>query len=530
MTSASEGSRPAPRRSVLLVALLAGAALIAGFSMLSGIDPFDEGLMLQAARRIGAGQLPYRDFLWAYGPAEPYLLAGLFKLLGTSLLQWRIVLAAADAGVAVSACLLVRGRAPRWLTLSVWLAVACEIAEPRSSDPAPLALLAMLLALLVVTGPFTGTKRAVGAGVLVALAAALRIDFALYGFAAAAVAIAAPAPRARARDTAVFSAVAIGLTALVYLPFALADSPGSLYTALIGNSLKTRSYWTLPFPLHFHAPAGAGTAKTLKKAVDFYVPLLSLLGYALVVAATGFEWLRARRAPARELGLVVIGTGLAAYMTSRADANHAQPLFVVVTIGLALVAGRLGVPRRLSAGSVTAALGLAVLGLLTLHGVANRLSALLRPPAAVSLRVPVADGVQASPAEARAIARMVALVDANTTPSQPIYVLPKRSDLVVFSDPLIYVLTQRSNPTSEDFGLQSGAAAQARIVAALALVKPRVLVRWTDPLSDRPEPNLRGRPTGVHTVDDWVTAHYRVMARLYHYTVLIRDGLPGRSG
>lgn len=516
------------------MALFAGAALIAGFSMLNGIDPFDEGLMLQAARRIAAGQLPYHDFLWAYGPAEPYLLAGLFKLLGTSLLYWRILIVAADAGVAVAAWLLVRGRAPRWLALTVWLAVACEISEPRSSDPAPLALLASLLALLVVTDAFFSRRRAVGAGLLVAVAAALRIDFALYGFAAAAVAIAAPAPRARLRETAVFCAVAIGATALVYLPFALADGPGSLYTALIGNSLKTRNYWTLPFPLHFHAPPGAGLAKTLKKAVDFYVPLLSLIGYALIVAAAGIQWLRTRQAPARELGLVVIGAGLAAYMTSRADPNHAQPLFVAVATSLALVAGRLGVPRRVSgrgaaASAATVSVAVAVLGLLTLHGVANRLSALVRPPAAVALNVPVADGVQAPPAEAHAIERMVALVDANTTPSQPIYVLPKRSDLVVFSDPLIYVLTQRKNPTSEDFGLQSGAAAQARIVSALARVRPRVLVRWTDPLSDRPEPNLRGRPTGVHTVDNWVAAHYRVLARLYHYTVLIRDGLPARS-
>ncbi len=530
MTSVSEGSPQASRRPALLLALLAGAALIAGFSMLNGIDPFDEGLMLQAARRIVSGQVPYRDFLWAYGPAEPYLLAGLFKLFGTSLLQWRIVLVAADAGVAVTAWLLVRGRAPRWLALTAWLAVACEIAEPRSSDPAPLALLASLLALLVVTDACCGMRRAAGAGLLVALAAALRIDFALYGFTAAAVAIAAPAPRARVRQTVVFCTVAIGVTALVYLPFALADGPGSLYTALIGNSLKTRDYWTLPFPLRFQAPPGAGLAKTLKKAIDFYVPLLSLIGYALLVAATGMRWLRTRRAPARELGLVVIGAGLAAYMTSRADANHAQPLFVTVVTGLALVAGRLGVLRRASGRGAAAALGMAILGLLTLHGFANRLSALLRPPAAVTLNVAVADGVQAPPAEARAIKRMVALVDANTTPRQPIYVLPKRSDLVVFSDPLIYVLTQRDNPTSEDFGLLSGAAAQARIVATLAHVRPRVLVRWTDPLSDTPEPNLRGRATGVHTLDDWVAAHYRVLARLYHYTVLIRDGLAARTG
>lgn len=166
-------------------------------------------------------------------------------------------------------------------------------------------------------------------------------------------------------------------------------------------------------------------------------------------------------------------------------------------------------------------LALALLALLDLHGVGNRLSALVHPPPVVALRIAVADGVEAPPAEARAIDAMVAVVDSRVPPGAPIYVLPRRSDLVTFSDPLIYVMTQRPNPTGQDFGLQAGAAAQARIVSALARIMPRALVRWTDPLSSRPEPNLRGRSTGVHTLDDWVAAHYRVLARLYHYTVLV---------
>lgn len=516
--------------------LAAGAALIAGFSILNGIDPFDEGLMLQAARRIVSGQLPYRDFLWAYGPAQPYLQAALFRLMGVSLLQWRVEWVAACAGISVVAWLAVRDRAPGWVAITVWLAVACEISEPRSADPSAPALLAVMAALaLATTGgarargavptaaspsmtATPGAARAAAAGLLVALAAAFRIDFAAYGLAAVTLALAAAGPRVRRRTLPALWGVALAGSALVYLPFAIADGPVNLYRALIGNSLATRAYWTLPFPLAFHAPPGAGLAKTAKKALDFYVPLLAIIGCALLVAtAIGgrVQSASGRPArigePARELGLAVLALGFLAYFTSRADANHAQPLVVVVATGLGLLAGT----ARVRAPAVL------LLALLALHGVANRLSAALHPPAAASLRLAVADGVQAPPAEARAIERMVALVDANSTPRQPIYVLARRSDMVVFSDPLIYVLTERDNPTAQDFGLLSGAAAQARIVAVLARVRPRVLVRWTDPLSDTPEPNLRGRPSGVHTLDDWVAAHYRVLARLYHYTVLV---------
>ena len=51
---------------------------------------YDEGLILTAAMRVAAGQIPHRDFYTNYGPAQFYLLAGLFKLFGESLLVERL--------------------------------------------------------------------------------------------------------------------------------------------------------------------------------------------------------------------------------------------------------------------------------------------------------------------------------------------------------------------------------------------------------------------------------------------------------
>ena len=528
MTYATPAARPAGRSRpaiasparALVLSLFAAGVLISAFSMLNGIDPFDEGLMLQAARRITAGQVPYRDFLWAYGPAQPYLLALLFKLFGVSLLQWRIIRVLADAGIALAAYLLAAEVAPRRVGLVVWLAVACEITEPRSADPFPLALLAILLALLVATRGSPTPRRALGAALLTAAAAAFRLDFALYGLAAVAVTFAL-APGLPLRTAVTYVLAAVALIALVYLPFAILDGPGSLYQALIGNSLRTRDYWTLPFPLHYHAPAGAGLAKTAKKALDYYVPLLVVVAYALTVVAAVVFWWRDRRAPAPLLGLSVMGVGLFTYLFSRADEFHVQPLFVVVAIALGVIIGR--APRALPALVATA-----LLALLLLHGVGNRLSALVHPPAATTLQVPVADGVEAPPQEAAAIDRMVRIVDRLVPPGRPIYVVPRRSDLVRYDDPLIYVLTERANPTPEDFGLLTGAAAQAKIVAELTRVRPRVIVRWTDPVSSSREPNLRGRSSGVHTLDRWIAAHYRLYARLYHYDVLVAKTPPAR--
>ena len=51
---------------------------------------FDEGIVLTAAMRVAAGQIPHRDFYALYGPAQFYILAGLFRLFGNSLLVERL--------------------------------------------------------------------------------------------------------------------------------------------------------------------------------------------------------------------------------------------------------------------------------------------------------------------------------------------------------------------------------------------------------------------------------------------------------
>ena len=117
-------------RSRATLILFAAGILISGFTILRGVDPFDEGLTLQAARRVAEGQLPYRDFLWAYGPAHVYLLGALFKLFGTSLLWWRIIRVLVDASVAVLVFAIVRREAPLWVAVAAWLTTACAMAQP----------------------------------------------------------------------------------------------------------------------------------------------------------------------------------------------------------------------------------------------------------------------------------------------------------------------------------------------------------------------------------------------------------------
>jgi hypothetical protein len=491
---------PERRRWVLL--FLAGV-LISGFTILQGIDPFDEGIALQAARRVSEGQTPYADFVWAYGPANPYLLAGLFKVFGVSLLQWRILRVLADAAVALVVYVLLRRFASPRVALLGWLAAACAVAEPRSANPFPFALLFALLAIAVVP------RRVLAAAALTALAAAFRLDFALYG---AAGVVAMLALERRFKDTARFVAFTAGLALAVYLPFLIDIGPAKLYDALIGTSLHDRSYWTLSFPISYGGsfrlwPPGS-LAHDLKDVIDYYQPLLLVIGFAL--AAVG-GLLRRTVAWA---GLAVFGLGGLSYLLSRTDEFHTQPLFVALAVLLPAVA----VWGRQRALAIVAA---CVFALMLAHGVANRLSALFGPPAMSEVHVAAADGTEAPPPEARALERVVADVQARVPPDDPIYVAPRRSDLVAYSNSIVYVLAERDNAATRDYGLLTSAAEQRRLVDQLRAARPRVVVRWTDPLSSKVEPNLRGRSSGAHELDDYLASDYRLLERLYHYDVLV---------
>ena len=493
--------------------LLAGAALISGFTILRGGAEFDEGVVLTAAARVAAGELPYRDFLWPYGPAQPYVLGGWFELFGPSLLSWRVLRVACDAALAVTAFAIVRREAPLPLALVAWLVTACVMAQPTSATPFPFALLAVLLGFYVATSDGSGAGRLVFAGVLMALAAAWRLDFALYGSLAVGVALALRPGPGGWRSLAIFGGVAAGLSLLVYLPFLIALGPADLYDELVGTSLREKEWWTLPFPWSYDGELRAwppGTlAADLKDATGYYLPLIALIGLALALLA----WLPRARERWRLGGLLVLALCCVAYLLSRPDEFHTTPLLVAValTLPLCLV---LGAPR----GIVLAVL--LVLGLIGLHGLANRVSALADPPPLSVIDLPVADGAKAPPADARALERAVSDVQRLVPPGEPIYVTTRRSDLVRFNDPRFYVLAERPNAATSDFGLLARAEEQREIVEALERERPQAVVRWLDPITTVREPNLRGEPTGVRLVDEFLRREYRETARYGDYAIL----------
>jgi hypothetical protein len=510
--------RLARRPGLTVAALWIAGALLSGFTLLWYLDPLDEGLLMQAASRIGAGQWPYRDFGWPYGPGHPLLLALADKALGPSVLWWRIVRVAVDATIGLLAYVLVRrGAGERW-ALAAWLAAVAIVAQPPSPNPGPVALALSLGAVVVAGGGGAVTpRRAVAAGLLAAAAAFWRPDM---GVVAAAAVVVALLARGSRRAAAVAAGAAAAAGAALYAPFAVAAGPARLWEDLVAASARDGAWWRLPFPFLYDGrlrawPPGA-LASDLKDAVGYERPLLALVLTAGALAVLLLLRPRGPVAGARLAGVAVLAAGAVVYLRTRPDELHAQPLLVLAVVLAAPAAARAGVRRP--AGALLAA-GLALVGL---YGVSNRAVALLRPPDLVALRLDRADGIRVPAGEAAALPRVVAAIRRLVPPGAPIYVAPRRSDLVTRSAPLLHFLADRPNVLRSDVLLQSRPREQAAIVAVLERVRPRVVVRWTDPASSQPEPNLRGRPSGSRVLDEHLARAYRLAERDGAYDVLVR--------
>jgi hypothetical protein len=499
------------------LALFAAAALICGAAAMVGIQPNDEGLMLQAAARIADGEVPYRDFWWFYPPGQPALLGGLWAAFGPSLLTWKVVRALACGAVALLAWRLARrGGAPPWAALAAWGAATFALAYPSGPHPFPVTLALCLGALL-------SLERPALAGTLTGVAAFWRLEFAAY--LGLGVLLAYAVRGGSGRWALRYAGAAAGVAALLFLPVVVLAGPGDTFELLVRYPvLDFADYQTLPFPLSYDGPLNTGSlggflSDSAESLLLFYLPLALVLGLAGALVAGA---LRFTRAAWWQVAVAVFALGMLHYLLARADAFHTGPLAVMLAVLAAWAAPALAAPRRLPAAAA-ATVALAGLGYALVEG-ADRLWLLARA-GGTSLELPVADGVRVPEGEARALEATVRAVQSRVPPGEPIYVVPRRSDLVTAGNPLLYVLADRPNPTRYDIqapGVVTSAPVQREIVADLERSRPRVVVRDTSPVTAADEPSAAGRSTGVTLLDDYVARAYEPAERHGGLELLVR--------
>jgi hypothetical protein len=500
---------------VLTTVLLVLAGALSAITILRGIGPHDEGLMLQAGSRIAHGQWPYRDFWTNYPPGQPLLLALLQLVFGPSLLAWRVLRVLINAFVALLAFRLTYKRAGQPLALLAWLAVAGAMAFPTGPGPNPAAIgLALASILLAERRPALG-------GTLAGVAALFRIEI---GIAAAIGAMLTVAPGKRLRALL----PALAAAAICFAPFVIA-APRALVHDLFGF-YGIQNLQRLPFPFGFHGPLRPS------KLIESYMPLILVLSCVVWAAALGARALTAARSRAalragitasprptrpgpRALELAPLAAVGLAYLLGRTDEFHLIPLSVALAVMLAAEAA-------LAARTLRGLL-IVALALITLHGLDRQAGQILHPPALAAVPGAAGDGVQTDVADARSLAALEREVDRLTRSDEPIFVADPRHDVVHVGDPLLYVILDRPNPTRYDVmqpGVVTTASVQREIVATLQRSNTRVVIRWLDPRALAAEHNASDVSSHVFILDRFLIRHFRPVARYGVYQVLVRSG------
>ncbi len=500
---------------ILTTVLLVLGGALSAITILRGIAPHDEGLMLQAGSRIASGQWPYRDFWTNYPPGQPLVLAVLQLVFGPSLLAWRVLRVVINAVVALLAFRLARRRTSQAIALLAWLAVAGAMAFPTGPGPNPPAIGLALAAIL------TAERRPALGGALAGVTALFRIEL---GIAAAIGAILAAAPGKRLRTGV--SALAVGI--LCFAPFFIV-APRAMAHDLFGF-YGIQSLQRVPFPLHFDGPLRPS------KLIEFYMPAILVascivwavaLGDRMRTAARSRASLRAgigasgRPTPpgARALELAPLAAVGLAYLLGRTDEFHLIPLSVALAVMLATEAAL--ARRALRIALLTA------LTLITLHGLDRQAGQILHPQAMAAVPGPAGDGVQTTVADARSLAALEHAVARLTRPGEPIFVADPRHDVVHNGDPLLYVILGHPNPTRYDVmqpGLVTSAPVQREIVASLERSHTRVVIRWLDPRAFAPEHDGADVSSHVFILDRYLAQHFRPVARYGVYQLLVRSG------
>ena len=337
-----------------------------------------------------------------------------------------------------------------------------------------------------------------------------------------------PGPgRERALTAVRFSACALGAALAIYVPVVATAGLGDSFDLLVRYPLEDFSdYQSLPFPLDYDGPLNTGSvggffSDSAENLLVFYLPLALVLGLAGALAALASRFDRERWWQA---AAAVFAVGMAHYLVTRPDLFHTAPLAVMVAVlGAWAMAGRRepgrAPPARLPAPCSPPLRSRSP----SWRGSTGAGSSCGRSTWRWTCPPPTACACGRGFAS-RSSVRCAGCVSARRQVSRSTWP-PAAADLVTSGAPLLYVLADRPNPTPYDIqapGVVTSAPVQREIVRDLERSGTDVVVRFTDPVTAAPEPNLAGESSGVTLLDDHLRRAYRRVARFGPWVILER--------
>jgi len=503
---------------------------------------YDEGLILTAAMRVAAGQIPHRDFYTNYGPAQFYLLAGLFKLFGESLLVERLFDLFLKALVVTSVYAIASCYSRRSIAVCTSIITVLWLFGLNGSGSTiiPVSLLNLIGSALIlpVFLRSVSIRRMFVAGAVAGVATLFRYDtgVALLGIHACVVTIAIylKGGSNKLRTSAsTFWPYLLGFAVLTLPPALYYLSVAPLHSFVHDIILYPARYYgrgrDLPFP---------GIYLKGLENLEIYLPIV-VIGVSLYVAL-------ARHLGARGKGesssqgiseeqdwhgfLITFGlVALIMYCKGFVRVSLAEmylsivPSFLLIAV---LFQHRLTFPRLVRTSIMcfvwltvlaTTWATLHVVKLLYVHhlSVAERMLSVSRGTSPESqttwckIENPLTTGFCFLPEDDRI--QTIEFIDSHTRPDQELYVGSTKHDRIFVNDNLTYFATQRLPATKWshfDPGLQNNYDIQTQMVHELDVNAPPYIVLDSEYDLVR-EPNDSSKSTGVTLLDEYLHNRYQ---------------------
>jgi len=529
-----------PAIGIVSVFLISCLVLFLGMSRRPIV--YDEGLVLTAAMRVAAGQVPHRDFYANYGPAQFYMLAGLFKLFGESILVERLFDLVLKALVVTSVYTIASTYCRRSVAVCTSVITLFWIygLNGSGSNIIPVSVLNLIGSALIlpVFLHSVSMRRMFTAGSVAGVAVLFRYDtgLALVGIHAFLIitAIYLRDESSRLRTFAsTFWPYLLGLALLTFPPalYYLAVAP--VYPLVRDIILFSVRYYhrnrNLPFP---------GISLKTLDSLEVYLPIV-VVGISLYVAVAIHLQRRARGALNSQsisedqnwLGfLLTFGLlSLAMYCKGFVRISLGEmylsivPSFLLIAV---LFQHRLSFPR-LGRISIMCFVWLSVLATTwaTLHvvklmyvhhlSVVERMLSVSRGTSPESqtawckIANPLTEGFCFLPEDDHI--QTIEFIDSHTRPNQQLYVGTTKHDRIFANDNLTYFATQRMPATRWshfDPNLQNSYDTQTQMIQELEVNAPPYIVLDSEFDLVR-EPNDSSKSTGVTLLDEYLRKKYR---------------------
>jgi hypothetical protein len=526
---------------LVIVFLLAYLVLFTGMNRRPGM--YDEGIMLTGAMRVAAGQIPHRDFYFIYGPAEPYILAGLFKVFGQSLLAERLFDLLIKALVVTSVYAIALSYCRKYIAVLVsvlatmWIFSISEFG--LAMTPVSLLNLIGCALLLPIFSGSLSVRRLLAAGAVSGTALLFRYDtgIALVGIHMIVISIAVflkskdPATRLRSFLSTVWPYLlgfaVLTLPAAIYY-FSVAPAAPLLHDVLLYPSKYYRNDRSLPFPrtrrletlgvylpiiiagfsLYALIKARSGTGGDGEGDVQEIPQERQWQGYlvmfGLLVAVMYLKGLV--RVSIIQIYLAIIPSLLLLAVLFEHRSNFSRParISIIGLMGLSLVSATWASVQEVQVQS------------------AEHLSAeteknwcrFVNPLTEGYCFLPEADRIQA-----------IEYIVNHTQPGQPLYSGLEHHDRVYANDNLIYFATQHLPATRWshfDPDLQNSYDIQTQMIQELERNPPPYIVIDSE-FDLMREPNGSARSSGVTLLDNYIHDRYQPSATFGIESIWRRD-------